>query len=308
MCPDVEFIFPFKNGVVDLRTREFRPAAYSEMILHTTGKDFTPATPEAKKRVMDELCEIYADDDQVMVKLITMSACLRGKNIFQSFNVEVGSGGNAKGTMQKFMIRAFGKLAGSLDKLAVQARQTDVGQARSDLANVAYARVIFISEPDAALPLYIATVKQMSGNDDILCRALYKDTFTIKEGLAPIYMVCNEPPPMDESAVKKAHKKSMARRLLFVVNPFEFDGGDEPYCKKPNATVDKFFKTKEATDALLEILMSVYFNFTIYFEEQDVNMIKDVEKVKFPSGHKITYPAYWDEQMAAYKNAGDNVV
>eukprot|EP01051_Picozoa_sp_SAG22_P014983 SAG22_NODE_1897_length_3356_cov_3.577832_2_plen_303_part_00 len=26
MCPGVEFIFPFKNGVVDLRTREFRPA------------------------------------------------------------------------------------------------------------------------------------------------------------------------------------------------------------------------------------------------------------------------------------------
>ena len=146
--------------------------------------------------------------------------------------MEVGSGGNAKGTMERFMKKTFGKLAGTLDKLAVQSRQTDVGQARSDLAAVAFSRVIFISEPDAGLPLIIATVKQMSGNDDVLCRALYGNTFTITGGLAPIYMVCNDPPGLDESAMKKAQKKSMARRLLFIVNPFEFDGGDEPYSKR----------------------------------------------------------------------------
>ena len=170
------------------------------------------------------------------------------------------------------------------------------------------ARVISISEPDAGLPLVIATVKQMSGNDDVLCRALYGNTFTITGGLAPIYVICNVTPPMDESAMKKAQKKSMARRLLFIVNPFEFDGGDEPYCKPPNASVEAFFKTDEATDALMEILLSVYFNFTIHFEEQGVNMIKDIHKMKFPSGHTITYPEFWDERMTAYKSAGDNVI
>ena len=54
--------------------------------------------------------------------------------------------------------------------------------------------------------------------------------------------------------------------------------------------------------------MTVYYNFTIHFEEQGVNMIKDIHKMKFPSGHTIEYPEYWDEQMTAYKNAADNVV
>eukprot|EP01050_Picozoa_sp_SAG11_P064324 SAG11_NODE_44260_length_157_cov_20.465517_1_plen_43_part_10 len=34
--PELEYVFPCKNGVIDLRTMSFRPAKASEMIHYTT--------------------------------------------------------------------------------------------------------------------------------------------------------------------------------------------------------------------------------------------------------------------------------
>eukprot|EP01050_Picozoa_sp_SAG11_P064016 SAG11_NODE_43897_length_160_cov_192.918033_1_plen_50_part_01 len=48
----------------------FRPAQSAEMIHYTTERDYKPAEFEHKQRVLDEIWNIYADDDQVMVKLI----------------------------------------------------------------------------------------------------------------------------------------------------------------------------------------------------------------------------------------------
>jgi hypothetical protein len=192
MNPHLEYIFPMKNGVIDLRTHEFRPATFDEMILHHTGRDYKPSTIDHKQKVLDALCEIYANDDQLMIKLITLSASLRGRNIFQAFNIEVGTSGNGKGTVEKFVKKTFGKLSGSLDKLAIQSRQKSASDARSDLAAVAHARIIFISEPDAMLPLIISTIKQYSGNDDVKARALYQDTFDIVGGLAQMFMTLAE--------------------------------------------------------------------------------------------------------------------
>ena len=294
-----------KNGVIDLKTREFRPARIDEMIQHTTGRNYAPAKPEVKKQVLDELCNIYASTDQLMTKLISVSSSLRGKNVFQTFNMETGSGGNGKGTVRDLIAACFGDLCGTLDKLAIQSRQKDVGQARSDLAALAYCRIVFINETDSMLPLICPTMKQISGGDPIICRALYGNTFTFVPGFQ-VFVICNKPPPLDESAMELSEKRALARRLLFLVNPFVFDNGDLPFCKK-SSDVSEFFATPEALDAFLEILLTVYFQFTIHFWDQDVNKIKDMDKVKFPSLHTLQYPQYWDERMQQYKDAGDNV-
>eukprot|EP01051_Picozoa_sp_SAG22_P004672 SAG22_NODE_257_length_13543_cov_26.100417_10_plen_147_part_00 len=90
-------LFHVQNGVIDLRSRVFRPAKYDEYVHYTTENEFKPADPAVKKRVLDELWKIYASDDQVMTKLISIADCLVAGNQFRSFGIETGSGSNGRG-------------------------------------------------------------------------------------------------------------------------------------------------------------------------------------------------------------------
>eukprot|EP01050_Picozoa_sp_SAG11_P062007 SAG11_NODE_41546_length_192_cov_90.688172_1_plen_63_part_11 len=62
--------------------------------------------------------------------------------------------------------------------MAVQSRPKDVAAARSDLAAVAYCKIVVINETDPMLPLICPTVKQISGGDEIQARYLFANTFT----------------------------------------------------------------------------------------------------------------------------------
>eukprot|EP01050_Picozoa_sp_SAG11_P022925 SAG11_NODE_4460_length_1887_cov_31.206935_2_plen_421_part_01 len=50
----MEWIFPFDNGVFDLKSYKFRPARADEFVYHTCGRDFKEGKPEVKQRILDE--------------------------------------------------------------------------------------------------------------------------------------------------------------------------------------------------------------------------------------------------------------
>ena len=243
-----------------------------------------------------------------MVWLIATAACLEFGNVFQNFICQTGEGGNGKGTTKDLVEGCFGSLSGVLDKLAIQEKMKDVTAARSDLADLAHKKIIFINELDKAMPIVCSTVKLLTGGDYILCRMLYQNTMKLKD-IATLWCISNKPGPLDEGATQESEKEAMRRRLLWMINPFLFTNARTgANVKKPNGDVKIFFETPGARDAFLEILISVYHHYVKAMKREGINEIKSVEQCTgFPGNHRIIYPALWQEALDSYRNAGDNV-
>eukprot|EP01051_Picozoa_sp_SAG22_P008668 SAG22_NODE_677_length_7962_cov_53.676078_1_plen_1038_part_00 len=301
-------LFPVKNGVIDLRSRVFRPAKYDEYVHYTTENDFKPADPKVKERVLDELWNIYASDDQVMTKLISVADCLVAGNQFRSFGIETGSGANGKGAIWGLVENTFGKLCGSLEPSAVQNVPKDPGAARSDIAMLHFCRIVGIAEPEPGESLKLSIIKKISGGDKMKARYLYKNTFEFKPQFT-IWLQCNKLPPLQEIDGNENERGALDTRLLMLVNPFKFvpksAAPSAEYRKDPTDVKEWFENDEEAGHAFLEICLSVDHHFVKHFKEQGINAIKSMADVKFPSGHELKYPEYYEEKLTAYKNATD---
>ena len=311
-----EWLFPFQNGVVDLKMAgeiQFRPARFEEMIKDNSGRFYQPAKREGgdpdifpggdiKKWVLDEIWNIYADDHQVMIKLIITASSLRGRNFFQMFVIESGSGGNGKGTMWKLIRRTFGKLCMELNALAIQKEPNDPAAATSYLHRLRTCRKVGVKEPKAGEKIMVATVKKLTGGDAVPCRGLYENETEMVPQF-PLEMQCNARPALDESSLQREEKKAMDRRTCFIINPFEFDDLDNPNSKPSSNTPNIFDSDEDVWNAFFEILVTVFDRFVRPFFDNGVAQIKQVAKL----GMGIEYPVYWEQCLEEYKKGQDTV-
>ena len=86
-----EFLFPFTNGVMDLKTSVFRPARADEFILHdyTCGRAYKPSDLAVFKKVLDAIHDGYCTNDQFMGNLFATACALRGRNVVVSSGLKV---------------------------------------------------------------------------------------------------------------------------------------------------------------------------------------------------------------------------
>ena len=312
---DAEWVFPFDNGVVDIRQAgdlHFRPAREDEKIRYTCGRTYRPAKRsggdpaifpggDVKKWVMDEIWKIYATDSQVMVKLIIMAASLRGRNYFQMWVVETGSGGNAKGALWKLTKNVFKDLCKELKASALQAEPSGPDAATSYLARLHMARKIGVKEPTAGKKINVATMKMLTGGDLIPCRGLYENETEIMLQSAT-EMQCNGKPPLDESALEEA--EALDRRTCIIVAPFKFNGGSGKDCKPSSNTPEIFETNQDVADATFEILATVTDAYVRAFWDAGVNQIKDLGKLGIEG---LEYDPYWEQVRVDYRQGQDPI-
>jgi hypothetical protein len=313
---NLEFLFPFTNGVVDLQTMQFRPAKPEEYVFHTCEYEYRPADPEKKKWLMDELSNMYANDDQLMIKLISISAALRGRNIFQQFLFDTGTGGNAKGTMWELVAHTFGKLAGTVEPSVLQKEDPRPDAATSYLAMLRYCRIVTCADPDSKHTLKLSLIKRLSGGDKIKARGLYENSFEFVCQFY-IWMQTNKMPPLDDDVRGDADRRSVDRRLVVTHGPFDFGGKDKgsPTWKKGSLEIRSMFESdKDVRDAFMDILLSVYKLYCIpIFAAGDsggegVTQIRDIGKPGTGTEHLgVKYDPYWETILETYKGKSDTV-
>ena len=310
---NTQWLFPMSNGVIDLEHMIFRPARREEMILHTTGREYKPATRtegdpkkfpggDVKKWLLDQLCEVYATDNQLMTKLVVTASSLRGFQFFQFFVLECGSGSNSKGAIFRLIKKCFGHLCGELKAQALQMEVSGPDSATSYLANKRWCRVVGSKEPPAGKSLKINIIKEISGGDPISVRMLYGNEFELVPQFH-IVLQCNARPPLEEAAAHKSEKQAMDRRLLMMVNPFQFDNGNSPISKPASNAPVLFLTESDVHDAFTEILCTVFQKYVKPFFEQNINMIKEAHKLDM--GWK--YPEDWEAELKKWKNQADNI-
>lgn len=187
----------FNNGVYDLELDEFRKGRPEDYITMSTKIDFIsydPYTTEMKNinKFIDEILTIKPVKEYV-IKL--MSTFLSGSTRSEKFHVWSGSGGNGKSKLIELLEKSLGDYAGKINVSNLTQKRGSAGQANPELARTKGKRFVNMQEPDEQCRLNVGLMKELTGGDKIITRALFKDPIEFKPQFT-LVLTCNEKPEM----------------------------------------------------------------------------------------------------------------
>lgn len=172
------YLFNCENGTLNLRTRDFHAHTPGDMLSMISGVIYDPAAKsELWERVVNDCMQGDADKAAFLQK--AMGYGLTGDTSEECFFLLYGATSrNGKGTITDTFLKLMGDYGRTAKPDTIAQKQTANGSGPSDdIARLAGARVVNISEPDKAMVLSAALVKTLTGNDKITARFLHENSF-----------------------------------------------------------------------------------------------------------------------------------
>ena len=128
-----------------------------------------------------------------------ISSCLSGENREESFNIWTGSGGNGKSKLVELIGLALGEYACNLPVALLTQKRKSSGAASPEMARTRGKRFVVMQEPDVNETLNVGEMKEITGNDKIQARGLYKEPFEFTPQFK-LFLMCNQLPvvPSDD--------------------------------------------------------------------------------------------------------------
>ncbi|NNJ11242.1 hypothetical protein EKD04_012935 [Chloroflexales bacterium ZM16-3] len=178
------------NGVIDLRTGDFREARQNDYITKLANVAYTPgATCQRWERFM---LEVFNDDPDI-VKYVQRAVgySLTGDTREQVMFLLYGNGRNGKSTFLETMAALLGDYGDTTPFNTFDA--SSLNEQTNDLAALKGARFVSIVETDEDRRLNESKVKLVTGQDRVKCRFLNKEFFTYKPQFK-IWLAVNHKP------------------------------------------------------------------------------------------------------------------
>ena len=193
---DNSFLIGFDNGVYDLRTNLFRNGCPDDYLSFSTGYDYeTKYTQNSPDVVAIEkfIRSIHPADDLRQYVMCFIASILEGGNSDQKMFFWTGSGSNGKGTLIDLLDHTLGDYYGTLPVTLLTVKRKGSSSATPELADKKGKRVLIMQEPDQDDELNVGFLKELTGQDKIMARALYgKPCYYIPQFI-PI-LACNKLP------------------------------------------------------------------------------------------------------------------
>lgn len=187
----------FTNGVLDLSTtdkkiREGRPSDYISL---TTGYDFVEHkwTDLEVLDVIDHLSKVFPDPILRQYFIEYAANLLIGGNNIKTFLNMSGEGDNGKSINMDLMKLALGKYMKILPTSLITGKRTQSSQATPELSGIQGVRFAVLQEPNSKDVINVGILKELSGNDVIYVRGLYKDSQEVKPQFK-LALICNKLP------------------------------------------------------------------------------------------------------------------
>lgn len=171
------YLFGCSNGVIDLRTGDFRPGRREDMMTMRTD---VPWIPDASySRWQQFLSEVFPDRPSMLKYLqLAIGYTLTGLIREECFWILYGSGRNGKGVFLRILSAVFGDYANTCDFSTLVADR-DRGKApRNDIAALAGKRFVSAQEAREGCQLDESLIKSLTGGDLITARFLHQEFFT----------------------------------------------------------------------------------------------------------------------------------
>lgn len=216
------FLLGCRNGVINLRTGELRPALPEEHVTMRVAVAYDPdATCPLFERTIREIFTFDASADapegglsftespedraESLVSFIqrAIGYTLTGDVREECFFICWGTGRNGKATIINLMYWLLGAYADnlSMSTLEVHAFESGGGAPRPDIAKLPGKRMVTASENKKTAILNEELIKRVTGRDPLTVRPLYKPEFTFEPVFKLWMMVNNKPGGIHEDDV-----------------------------------------------------------------------------------------------------------
>ena len=248
------FLFGFKNGVLDLKTGEFRdgrPEDYMTLSTEIEYEEYSEDMPYLKN-IKEFINKVQPNESTRKYMLILLSSLLEGHNADESFHLWTGVGGNGKSKINELVVSCFGSYSTKLPITLLTGKRGASNAASPEVVESKGKRYAYLEEPSEGERINVGLMKEFSGGDKIKGRPLWNNFIEFKPQFKMI-LFCNEPPKVP------ADDQGTWRRIKALEFPSKFV--DNP--KFPNEyRKDKYLSEKipKWSQSFMALLVHYYFN------------------------------------------------
>jgi P4 family phage/plasmid primase-like protien len=245
----------FNNGVYDMELMTFRQGRPEDYISLCTNINYIPYDEDdfTVKEVYEFFKSILPEDDLRAYVLKFLGSCLAGNSPDEKIHIWTGSGSNGKSLLINLMQLTIGAYATTLSISLLTQKRAASNAATPEIADAKGKRFAVFQEPDNNDSINVGFMKELTGNDKIKARKLFRDPIEFYPQFKPV-LTCNRLPNIP------SNDGGTWRRIR--VTPFEMkfvDNPKEDYEKK----IDR--KLKEKLPLWKEAFMSILIHhYSIY--------------------------------------------
>ena len=171
------YLFPFSNGVYDLKLNIFRAGRPEDFISKCSPIDYIEMD-ESDDRVIevyDFLNKVFPDTSVRKYFMDQSSDIFVGGNHQKVVLFWTGEGDNGKSVTQSIFEKMLGPLAIKFSTTLITGKKTNTGSANPELARAGGGvRWAVLEEPDGDEQINIGMMKSLSGNDSYWARDLFE--------------------------------------------------------------------------------------------------------------------------------------
>ncbi|GAB2747750.1 phage/plasmid primase, P4 family [Terrabacter koreensis] len=169
------YLLNVANGTLDLRTRRLRPHDPQDRLTKVTRGAYYP---DADTSVWDAfLASVLPDADERAYLQRVVGQAAYGRVREHLFPVLIGTGANGKGTAYGAMTNALGDYATVINPDMLMVRDRG-GIGGPEMMTLLGARLVIGSETEEGRKLDEATMKRLTGGDELTARRLYREPVT----------------------------------------------------------------------------------------------------------------------------------
>ena len=192
-------ILCFTNGVIDFSINKFRdglPEDYTHKCTNIPYIKLDEADPVIIDEVTEFMEQLFPDKELRDYMWDHAASVLIGKNINQTINFYIGSGRNGKSMFVTLMSAVLGDYKATVPITLITKPRINIGSASPEVATLPGVRYAVMQESSVHDRINEGTMKELTGGDKILCRALYRDPIEFIPQFK-LVMATNNLPGMD---------------------------------------------------------------------------------------------------------------
>ncbi len=174
------YLMCFTNGVFDFKTKEFRDGYPQDYITKTTGISYIKFNPTTNVEIINEIKkfmeQLFPLQDLCRYMWDHLASVLIGIKKEHAFNIYRGSGSNGKSILTDLMSQCLGDYKGTVPITLVTDKRSSIGGATPEIMQLKGVRYAVMQEPSKDAIINEGIMKELTGGDPLLGRALYSDS------------------------------------------------------------------------------------------------------------------------------------
>jgi P4 family phage/plasmid primase-like protien len=174
------YLMCFTNGVFDFKNKIFRDGYPQDYITKTTGIPYMPYDVEKYSETINEITtfmeQLFPLPELCRYMWDHLASVLIGVKKEHAFNIYRGSGSNGKSILTDLMSQCLGEYKGTVPITLVTDRRSSIGGATPEVMQLKGVRYAVMQEPSKDAIINEGIMKELTGGDPLLGRALYCDS------------------------------------------------------------------------------------------------------------------------------------